>query len=292
MTMHELFIDDHKLVALELPTTNPQGTPIILLHGVTLSVGVWAVDETFRDFGPCYALSLPGHYPAVAPESFNEADLAPERLAYLLSRAIKALVGDKTVIVAGHSTGGFAALALAIYQPDLVQGVISLAGFAQGRWIGLYGLAQQIISFDKVWLNKGLDSIINFSVLHPDIYLQIWRGVAYNWQGLFSYSRMRTLMNYTYPNAQRLEWRVIQIYFRAMTKLNLTPLLEQIRVPLLAVAGGKDGVVPMTQAMLMARLVQHGELVIIPNVGHMLFVECPEQYDHILRDWLKRSIIL
>ena len=138
---HKMQVEGHKLVALALNPDTP-GQPIILLHGISHSIYVWVTDTIFLEHGPCYALSLPGHYPAAFPPNFGKEMITPEMIAHALTDAIRQLVGEQPVLLVGHSTGGFAALDTAAHTPEIAQRVISLAGFVQGKWYGLYGMQQ------------------------------------------------------------------------------------------------------------------------------------------------------
>jgi hypothetical protein len=78
VTTHEMQIEGHKLVALSF-NPNTHGPPIVLLHGITTSVHLWTPDQTslFVERGPCYALSLPGHYPAAFLDHFQTLTSVP-----------------------------------------------------------------------------------------------------------------------------------------------------------------------------------------------------------------------
>ncbi|MBU1879618.1 MAG: alpha/beta hydrolase, partial [Chloroflexi bacterium] len=141
-----LHIDGHRLMVLALNPDTP-GRSIILLHGITASVRFWAADELaslLTPYGPCYSLSLPGHYPAAFPPDMPAQDLTAEMMAHVLTAAIRQLAGEQPALLVGHSTGGFAALDIAAHTPDLTCGVISIGGFARGRWTGLLGLYQRL----------------------------------------------------------------------------------------------------------------------------------------------------
>ena len=139
----EIEIEGHRLAAALTHSGNPD-TPVFFLHGIGGSVYFWIPELTspFHDVGTCYSLSLPGHFPAVLPKDFTAACLTPELIARLTSSAIRKIVGNKKVLLVGHSTGGFAALSTALYYPEAVAGIVSIAGFARGQWIGALGLNQ------------------------------------------------------------------------------------------------------------------------------------------------------
>ena len=143
---YDLTIDGHTIVALA-HNEDRETVPVILIHGITSSVDFWHTAQTpiFNDSFPCYFLSLPGHYPAMFPDDFERETLTPEMIANILTQAIRELVGDKKVLLLGHSTGGFSALCIASYCPDMVAGLISVSGFAHGRWIGGLGAMQLLI---------------------------------------------------------------------------------------------------------------------------------------------------
>jgi len=145
----EFHIDGHKLVALPL-NDKTEGRPIILLHGITHSVQFWSTDEVFRTYGPCYALSLPAHFPAVAPPEFFQSPLTAQKMVSPLAGAIRELAGSQPALLTGLSTGGFAALALAALYPELVAGVVCLAGFAQAAWIANHVPNSQLVMMHGV----------------------------------------------------------------------------------------------------------------------------------------------
>ena len=97
------------MVGVSLNPAETPGQPVILVHGIGSSIHFWGEDQTqaFRELGPCYALSLPGHYPAVFPRRFREAQLTATLIAELTVKTIRMLVGDRPVTLGGMSTGGY-----------------------------------------------------------------------------------------------------------------------------------------------------------------------------------------
>ena len=121
----EIEIEGHGLVAV-LTHASESDIPVFFLHGIGGSIYFWTPELTspFHDIGPCYSLSLPGHFPAAFPNDFPADCLTAELIARLVSNAIQEIAGNKKALLVGHSTGGFAALSAAIYDPRIVAGIV------------------------------------------------------------------------------------------------------------------------------------------------------------------------
>jgi pimeloyl-ACP methyl ester carboxylesterase len=125
------------------------------------------------------------------------------------------------------------------------------------------------------------------STLHPALYRQGWRVVVHNTKAFFAYPRLDSLIANTYANARQLDLQAMSYYFRAMSDIDITPLLPRITAPTLAITGNKDPTVPPAQAHQIAQHTPNSNLVVVPEVGHMLFAENPARYAEILGGWLK-----
>lgn len=287
---HTLYVDGHKLVAVGLNAPNTPGQPVILLHGISGSVRFWGQDQipVFLEQGPCYALSLPGHYPAAFPPGFQKEHLTAEMMGRVLAGAISELVGDQPVTLAGYSTGAFAALALAVHRPDLVRRIISISGFCQGRWTGILGVNQWLARHGAV--GRVLFKV-NFSIA------RIGSGVAYymlriyaaDAKAMYAYPNYRAASDAAYPNYRRLDLSHLAHYFEVMPDIDICSLLPSINVPTLVLAGDSDPVVPPEQARLISQLIPGSELVMIQGGGHVLFAERPAEYQRAAGDWLRRT---
>lgn len=66
-------------------------------------------------------------------------------MARVMADAIRQIAGDRPVTLMGHSTGGFASLNIAAHYPQMARRVVSISGFAHGRWIGFLGFYQRIV---------------------------------------------------------------------------------------------------------------------------------------------------
>lgn len=64
--------------------------------------------------------------------------------------------------------------------------------------------------------------------------------------------------------------------------------LGEIRVPTLVVVGQDDFITPPAQAERVQQGIPNAELVIFNRSGHMPYVEEPERFEMVVRDWLAR----
>ena len=288
---HEFFIDSHKLVALSF---NPHqtGTPIILLHGICSSIYYWQNPDllsVFLPYGPCYALSLPGHFPALVSAQFQQEAIQPYTMAKLLDTAIRELVGDQAVILVGHSTGGFAALNVAAHYPDLARYIISIAGFAQGQWTGVLGTSQAFArsgNMGKLLFKLGMKLNVNSRTMHR-VSLRL---LSANVQGLFSNPNLDTSIDTYLPYARLLDLTTINKYFAEMPNIDIRHLLSRINAPTLALTGDQDPIVPPAQSRLIAQRVPYGNLALLKGAGHLPFFENPSEYQQILGGWLDQQV--
>ena len=282
-------IHGHTLAALPL---NPGavGEPVILVHGITGSIATWQVNSLpfILEQGPCYSLSLPGHYPATFPPGFLQEQLTAEMLAHVMAEAICQLVGEHPVTLIGHSTGGFAVLNIAARYPDLARRVISVAGFAHGRWIGFLGLYQRLVRTGEA--GKALfKALYRLAGANPGLFRAALRKYAANANALHTNLDLEEVIESNLFNYQHLDLDAMAQYFSVMSEIDITALLPQIQASTLAVAGERDSTVPPEESRKIASSVPKAELVLIPGGGHALFWERPREYREVLSAWLGKN---
>jgi 3-oxoadipate enol-lactonase len=66
-----------------------------------------------------------------------------------------------------------------------------------------------------------------------------------------------------------------------------TPMLREIRVPVLLVAGDLDFITPPEAARFMQKRIQSAQLSVIRGVGHLPNRENPAEFDRVLLEFLK-----
>lgn len=284
-----LDVSGHRLVALA-GNQSKAGTPIVFIHGITASVHFWplSVPETVREGRPWYSLSLPAHFPALAPENFAPSDITIELFAEILGDAIHQLVGNQPVLLIGHSTGAFSALILASLRSQQVSAVLCISGFAEGRWTGLFGFLQTLArrGDKEAWLFR---TLLWFVALLPHHYFLATALLVANYQAFFQCSMLKATLKLMRLDAKQHNWEQIRWLFAAIADMDIQPLLSQIHIPVCILAGEKDPIIPMRQARLLESHIPKASLEILPGVGHMILAECSVAYQRLLTNWIRIS---
>lgn len=289
-TYHELQIEGHT-IAVRACNEAADGLPAFFVHGIMSSIDFWHEDAMtfFTRRGPWYALSLPGHYPARLPAGFRREDLTAETIARVLTAAVRQLAGERPVLLVGHSTGGFAVLAMAAHTPDLAQAVISISGFAQGRWGGPLRIMQNMARLGAPGaLAFRLTNA--FSGLSLGVYKQAAGMYTADKRAFMNYAGLDRFMTTLLGNFRKLDQDAMLHYFNRMPDIDISDLLPNITAPTLALTGDSDIIVPPQQASLIARQVPGAELALIQGSGHMPMAERREQYESILADWVTKVL--
>jgi pimeloyl-ACP methyl ester carboxylesterase len=117
---------------LHLRRAAGDGRPLLLLHGLGVSGAVW--QALARRLSPTWAPiapDLPGHgesdpaAPGDPGDSGGSGGYTPEALADAMAGLLDSLRIERVPVV-GHSLGALVALALAVYHPQRVTGVVLL----------------------------------------------------------------------------------------------------------------------------------------------------------------------
>ena len=278
-------IENHQLAYLAF---NPQDTrqPIILLHGLTSSIGFWHKGAPYTQYGPCYALSLPGHYPAVFPQDFQSEHLSVKELGRLVAEGIQHLVPDRPVTVIGHSTGGLAGLAAAIHAPTKINRLITIAGFVSGQRTGSFGFLERLAQTNS--LGRLLFPLGFAYRFHPALLRLAMGSFVADRQAITSRPTFNAELNATYTYMRHLHIGSMWAYFRMLPQMDLAYRLPKIAAATLAIAGDKDPIVPPEQSQIIASRVPNSKLALIPGAGHLPMVERPQRYEQHIHEWLGR----
>ena len=236
-------------------------TSLLAWHGFTGSPRSW---DCLRDLpSPRFIPALVGHAGAEAPSIADfEAEVA--RLAALLH-------GDAAHVI-GYSLGARLALGIALRHPERVRRLTLLSGHA-----GLSSETDRSArrASDAAWIEllqkRGLQEFVQAWEALP-----LWATQARLAPELLAAKRRERLSHRAQGLAQSLR----------CTGLAEMPdywhELSAPRQPVPLLAGAHDTKFS-TLARHMAERIPHAELVIVPDAGHDLLLECPDLVNELVR---------
>jgi 3-oxoadipate enol-lactonase len=228
-----------------------KGTPLVLLHGYPLDHHLWdeivpLLNDTFdliipdlRGFGESTTLETP----------YTMDDFASD-VAGLLDH-----LGIQEAAIAGHSMGGYVALAFARLYPERIN-ALALVGSQvladpPDRKEGRYKSAAEVAE-------KGISGVVE--VMTPKFTSDP------HWQA-FARKTMQRQQPAAYIGA-----------LKAMAeRADSTPLLSTLKFPLVVAHGGADLLIPVERAREVKAAVPESHLVEIKDVGHMPMCEAPNE---------------
>ena len=225
------------------------GTPLVLLHGYPLDHTIWepVVLLLEKDFDMILPDLRGFGGSAASPTPYLLNDLADD-IARLLDQ-----LGIKKAVIAGHSMGGYVALAFAHSHPErtLALGLVSSQAAADTpeRKLGRFQLAVRV---EANGVGEVVDSMP--ALLTGDATLQIW---------------LKELILRQSPAG-------VAGALRAMAERpDASPFLLQFDFPVIIIHGQADKIIPIARAVEMQVLTKGGVLDEVP-AGHMPMMESPQ----------------
>jgi pimeloyl-ACP methyl ester carboxylesterase len=241
---------------------------LVFIHGYGQDHRVWGILPTAAaDAGVAvYSYDLRGHGRSGRPRD-AAAYQTDRRWAEDLRAVMDNLPPRPTVLVGWSYAGRVVVDYLRHFGPRDLAG-IALIGASTQDGEGFLapqvkGMAEAIASGDPVRIAATLEALVPmfFAVPPPrellDTLLETARGAA--------------------PEA--LRWMNDR-------PLDGDALLQALDLPFLTLQGEEDRIVLTPMARHMAGQVRGAELILIPGVGHMPFLEAPEDTAEHLKDWL------
>lgn len=234
-----------------------RGTPLVLLHGFPLDHQLWEevvplLENTFDLIIP----DLRGFGESTMGERPENLDTYASDIAGLLD-----YLGIQQAAIAGHSMGGYIALAFVRLYPERVRGLGLVASQVVGdtpeRREGRYKSAADVAE-------NGIRSVVDTMTTKftPDERLQ-------------AYAR------------QSMERQQPAAYIGALRSMaerrDSTPLLSTFNFPVVIVHGDADALVPIERAREVKEALPQARLVEISGAGHMPMMEDKEKTAEALK---------
>lgn len=261
------------------PSHNP---PLMLLHGFGASLDQWRdnLAPLARD-RTVYALDLLGFGASQKAAIAFNTDLWRSQVAEFC----QTFIGQPVVLV-GHSLGALVALTTAVESPALVSHLVLLT---------LPAAREELLSG---WVET-LSRLAERAFSTPLLIRPLFAWVRQPWVirgALGSIYQVRDRVDdglvhqFVAPTRDRGAARTLCYLVRSRTDEHFTPqtqiLVPKITQPTLLLWGQRDRVIPLRWGQRLAPLNPRVTLVEVPEAGHCLYDEYPEQINHHIQDWL------
>lgn len=246
------------------------GPTILMLHGIGGGHRAFAPQvETFATSGyRAVAWDMPGYGNSPPIEPYTFKGLAQSCIS--LIEALMKPRGGGTVILLGHSMGGMVAQEVVARRPELVSHLV-LCGTSPSFGKPDGGWQKSFIAERTAPLDAGQDMAQLAQVLVPQMI-----GPGAMPEGVqLAQSVMAGVNASTYRRA-----------LEAIVTFDRKASLGAIHVPTLLVAGEYDRNAPPAVMKRMGEHIAGSDFVELPNVGHLMNMEAPDEFDAAVLNFL------
>ncbi len=273
----------HRGHTLTWEEDSPGEHTFIFLHGYSASrQSTEPLMSYYKPLGRCVSLDLPGHGLAQTPADYSI--LTQDLLLDLETRAIQRICGDRPATLIGHSTGGLVALAVASRLPN-VKRVVSIDSVIWGPLTGLLGFAHWLLRnrmYTVFW------ALWAYTQISP---MTMMSGVGFyvhdlnaHWQNPLTWGACRS----THALYRQQDLKKLAILLQFLEKCDIRPLLGDLKIPVLAITGANDPVVPPIQAHWLGEHLPNAQLLVYDKTGHVPHWENETACNRAILDWLEK----
>ncbi len=234
-----------------------RGAPLVLIHGFPLDHSIW--DEVTPLLSSTFDLILPdlrgfGESVSSAP-AWTMRDLADD-LAALLDH-----LGLESAFLAGHSMGGYVALAFAAAYPQRVRGLALVSS------------------------QTAADAPEKRAARHAQVRQIAEDGIGETVAGMTTKLTADTRVQKFVHDLMRKQKPAGYIgSLQAMAeRADTMSVLEKNSFPVLLIHGGADGLIPLERAREIQAKVPRARMVELSGAGHMPMMESPREVAEALK---------
>lgn len=264
---HVMKLDDGHRVGFAVAG---RGVPVVVIHGFGAEARMYAQPlARVAALGvQVLAIDAPGH-------GDTELVLGPEATvsdaAKLVVRALDAL-GVRRAVLAGHSMGGRLAAEVAATDPERALAVVLVNAIVGGPWDRLHrSVRESPIALAAFWRCFWMETVATVPWTDPRQSLKLgWRSA-------------RSVVGHLVRPWESA--RAARVVGRSAPSVEALDQLARSGIPLVAIHGDRDRVVPLATARDAAARTG-GDLVIVRGGGHSWLLRCPETLPAIVQELL------
>lgn len=243
--------------------------PVVFLHAFPLDSRMWepSFEPVVSSGRLAVAVDFPGFGGSPLPPDAEEASMS-----YAAERVLVTLdcLGIGRAALVGCSMGGYVAFRVLAASPERVAGLLlvdtrAAADTEEGRAARAAAVEAIESGGRSRFLGDMAERLVAPGRLSSDPELA---------------ARLR---NITGDQSDRA---LVAALKGLASRPDSTPLLNQIRVPTMVVAGELDRILPVEEAKKFASQIPDAEFVVVPGAGHLPNLESPEEFAEILRRFI------
>ncbi len=261
---------------------SPGQHTLIFLNGYSASRRSWShFLPHFAPLGRCVTLDLPGHYPAQAPAGYHH--LTQALLLDLETTAVQHICPTGSITLIGHSAGGLTALGIASRVPEQVKRVISIDGVVWGPLSGLLGFTHFLLRnrlYPVYWALWRYTQIAPWTMVFG-VSFYVYRQRAH-WRNPIVWQ----LCHESHPWYRQQRLMSLAALLNMLETCDIRPLINGLPIPVLALTGDHDSIVPPEQTHWLAHNLPHTSLHYFGDTGHAPTVEAADVCLRVMLDWL------
>jgi pimeloyl-ACP methyl ester carboxylesterase len=295
--------DDGVLLSVEEIGQRDAPLTVVFVHGYTLSMASW----TFQRRALAAELATAnGHRPDARLVFYDQRGHGAsgrgepeqstiEQLARDLAVVLEARAPHGPVVLVGHSMGGMTIMGLAALRPELFGpkiAAVALISTSSGQLAELdFGLPELLTRVRAAvfpvaaWTMRRRPAFAERTRrLAADVVSAVTRSLSFA-----SADVDPALVRYVDAMIAGTPVDVIAEFYPALAGLDETGSLEPLRrLPTLVLTGDKDKLIPMEHSELIVERLPGCEFVVVPDAGHLVLLEKPDEVSTALTGLLRR----
>lgn len=262
-------------------TVAGRGTPLLLIHGLNIGWGQWYsnIKELSQHF-KVYSIDMPG---AGLSSSLLTHKVNPEKVFVNTVDSFISQLGLKEVSIIGHSLGAWIAFKLGLKNYANAKKIIlvSPVGFTDYIPLKFKPLSIYVLA-------KFLSSCIVRKDRRGDI-REFLMSMVYKESSI-----QEEFIDYVFAALQSQKIHPFMLIngltrlFKIRKELVLLNQISNLSKPVLIVVGEHDSLVKMTDVRLLHKLMPRSELKILPNAGHVPFIESSNDFNDSVISFLQK----
>jgi 3-oxoadipate enol-lactonase len=249
-------------------TDQGTGHPVVLLHAFPLSRQMW--EDAVKVWSARYRVLAPD-LPGFGDSPSSRADFTMEGCARELSQFLMDRDVHEKIALVGLSMGGYIAFEFIRQFPGRISGLVLAATHplpdTEAAAKGRRETAEFVLrEGGRALSERLLPKLLGATTLgtKPAVIQKVQQLIVSN-----------------SPEA------IAQACLGLASRRDSTPVLQEIRVPTLIVAGSEDALIPETRAVEMKQQITTAELEVFLACGHLINLEQPQLFQERVLSFLK-----